>query len=120
MIRIRHFRKGHSHLFDTSVSTTGGCTIAIQRKLNAVHVGIATCSDKDTFCKQTGRDLAIARLSTSPLVIEERDLLAYFLRKVPSGMFSAEGYGSLVDNSTLATISDNVIYRYFYDMYLTK
>ena len=120
MIRIRHFRKGYNHLFDTSVATTGGCTIAIQRKLNTVHVGIATCSDNDTFCKQTGRQLAIARLSTSPLVIEERALLAYFLRKVPSGMFSAEGYGSLVDNSTLATISDNVIYHYFYDMHLTK
>lgn len=120
MIRIRHFRKKHSHLFDTSVATTGGCTIAVQRKPNTVHVGIAICSDKDTFCKQTGRQLAIARLSTSPLVIEERDLLDYFLRKVPSGMFSAEGYSSLVDNSTLATISDNVIYRYFYDMHLTK
>ena len=120
MIRIKHFRKGYNHLFDTSIATTGGCTIAIQRKLNVVHVGIATCSDKDIFCKQTGRQLAIARLSTSPLVIKERDLLAYFLRKVPSGMFSAEGYGSLVDNSTLATISDNVIYHYFYDMHLTK
>jgi len=52
MIRIRHFRKGHNHLFDTSVATTGGCTIAIQRKLNSVHIGIATCSDNDTFCKQ--------------------------------------------------------------------
>lgn len=120
MIRIRHFRKKHSHLFDTSVATTGGCTIAIQRKPNTVHVGIAICSDKDTFCKQTGRQLAIARLSTSPLVIKERDLLDYFLRKVPSGMFSAEGYSSLADNSTLATISDNVIYHYFYDMHLTK
>lgn len=120
MIRIRHFRKKHSHLFDTSVATTGGCTTAIQRKPNTVHVGIAICSDKDTFCKQTGRQLAIARLSTSPLVIEERDLLDYFLRKVPSGMFSAEGYSSLVNNSTLATISDNVIYHYFYDMHLTK
>ena len=120
MTRIRHFRKGYSHLFDTSVATTGGCTIAIQRKLNTVHVGIATCSDKDTFCKQTGRQLAIARLSISPLVIKERDLLDYFLRKVPSGMFSAEGYSSLVNNSTLATISDNVIYHYFYDTYLTK
>ena len=120
MIRIRHFRKGYSNFFDTSIATTGGCTIAIQRKLNSVHVGIATCSDKDTFCKKTGRELAIARLSTSPLIIEERDLLAYFLRKVPSGMFSAEGYGNLVDNSTLATISDNIIYHYFYDTYLTE
>ena len=120
MIRIRHFRKGYSNFFDTSIATTGGCTIAIQRKLNSVHVGIATCSDKDAFCKQTGRDLAIARLSTKPLIIEEQVLLAYFFKKVPAGMFSAEGYGNLVNSSTLATISDNIIYHYFYDTYLTE
>jgi len=58
---VRQFDEGQS-----SFATKGGMTIAMQFKEGEALIGIARCSDKDVFCKATGRKVAQLRVDVMP------------------------------------------------------
>lgn len=49
-------------------------TIAVQRRDDRYHVAVANCSKKDNYCKETGRDVAAARLDDTDIFVTLEDL----------------------------------------------
>ncbi len=47
--------------FDGDIESNGGATTVILTKHNKAIVGTAVCSESDTYCKETGRNIALAR-----------------------------------------------------------
>lgn len=60
MNRFMHFR----HTNNGQVNSRGGATVAYQvdKNNNVTKFAIARCSDKDNYCRKTGRNLANGRL----------------------------------------------------------
>jgi hypothetical protein len=46
---------------ETYILPRGGATNAVLQKDGRVYDGVAICSDKDNYCKDTGRKVALAR-----------------------------------------------------------
>jgi len=57
-----------------NVGYTNKMTIAIQRHNDHYLVGYALCNPSDNYCKQTGRDIAVVRMSKDPLIIKLSEL----------------------------------------------
>ena len=93
-------------------STTGGITLAIERTNSIVAYGIATCSDKDNFCRATGRKVATERLQTSPRLIASADIVEAFGNALPRSIFTEEGIAKVKSNITISDLSNDFIIQY--------
>ena len=93
-------------------STTGGITLAIERANNIVAYGMAICSDKDNFCRATGRKVAAERLQTSPSLITSTDIVEAFGNALPRSIFTEEGIAKVKSNITISDLSNDFIIQY--------
>lgn len=71
MIKFAHIRDFDSYGIHC---VTGGKTIAYTKKeidgKTRVEYGVAFCSKEDNFCKKTGREYAMNRLTNEPMFLE--------------------------------------------------
>ena len=93
-------------------STTGGITLAIERTNSIVAFGMATCSDKDNFCRATGRKVAAERLQTSPRLIAAADIVEAFGNALPRSIFTEEGIAKIKSSLTISDLSNDFIIQY--------
>ena len=93
-------------------STTGGITLAIERTNSIVAFGMATCSDKDNFCRATGRKVAVERLKTSPRLIASADIVEAFSNALPRSIFTKEGIAKMKYIITISDLSNDFIIQY--------
>ena len=91
---------------------TGGITLAIERTNSIVAFGMATCSDKDNFCRATGRKVAAERLQTSPRFIAPADIVEAFGNALPRSIFTEEGIAKIKYNITISDLSNDFIIQY--------
>lgn len=77
------------------------CELTVQSSAQTVHyVGLAFCREKDNFCKETGRKLALARAVGAAFDRQtQKDLrLAtwerYFMRAVPNAIWNEDEHDS--------------------------
>ena len=99
MIAYRHIRRT---IFDSP--DTPEYTIAAELRGDQYHIGIATCSPRDMYCRATGREIARSRLYSDTQLITLDDLTADF----PSGknsIFTAEADAMFLDNTTIKDFS---------------
>jgi len=80
MKHLKHYRvpKG------TNVSPFGGLTCVTERTPEGFRTGVALCSDKDNFCKKTGRELAYERFEHKYLAIHDRQVVDCLLKETPA------------------------------------
>jgi hypothetical protein len=86
-MRILHVR---NHEFNgktlrSSPTAKGGMTIAYENNKHIVTIATAVVSEKDCYCKKTGRELAMQRFADGmtvmlPLPITSRRHVARYLR----------------------------------------
>ena len=93
-------------------STTGGITLAIERTNSIIAFGIAVCSEKDNFCRATGRKVAAERLQTSPRLIAPADIVEAFGNALPRSIFTKEGIAKIKYNITISVLSNDFIIQY--------
>lgn len=68
------------HMFDPEC-IKGGYTLAISsNEFGAISIGVARCSLKDSYCKRTGREVALHRLATNSIAITSPSQLYIFLK----------------------------------------
>ncbi len=60
-VKIIHNRRMQSDFTDYIILPRGGMTNAVIQKDGKIYAGAARCSDKDNYCKSTGRKVALAR-----------------------------------------------------------
>lgn len=57
----------------TTLSPKGGLTLACKLENQKIKVGIAVCSEKDAYCKRTGRDKALERFLNNKTITIDLD-----------------------------------------------
>jgi len=58
--------------FGVEVSPKGGTTNVLLEKDGRVYGGLAVCSDKDNYCRATGRTVALARAMAKCEALREK------------------------------------------------
>lgn len=91
---------------------TGGITLAIERTNSIVAFGVAVCSEKDNFCRATGRKVATERLNLSPRLIASADIVEAFANALPRSIFTEEGIAKVRSNITIGDLSNDFIVQY--------
>ena len=98
---------------------TGGVTIALQRNMNMVTVGIAKCSKHDKYCKQTGRELAYKRMQMPDkrftiTASHVRDFLCY--PHITLKGFTPAATTRFINSIQLDDITDELLFKWVLDL----
>ena len=79
-IKYRHFRLIDSNIFgEQTIWNMGGFTFAYVEDGDQCLVAVSQCSDKDNFCRKTGRELAAIRLA-SPMKATQSEVNRFIKR----------------------------------------
>lgn len=74
-LEFRYFRNHNEH---GELLNIGGFTLVFRVDDNAIHYGYAICSEKDSYNKQIGKEVAIQRLAMDPVIIDAEVILDFF------------------------------------------
>ena len=79
MKHLKHYRVKNSK----GILPFGGLTCITERTPGGFRIGVAICSEKDNFCKKTGRDLASYRFKHGYIAIPDRQIIDFLLNESP-------------------------------------
>jgi len=80
MKHLKHYRTEDRH----GLAPHGGLTALTEFTEDGVQVGVAICSEKDNYCKKTGRELATTRFKNKKTVISNKEIVDLLKEVNPS------------------------------------
>lgn len=84
----------------------GGYTFVLETEGSDFKIGIALCSEKDMFCRKTGKELALKHLMENPLIISLNEIKEIFLSDI---FYYFKGLKTSIARKTIENLTVNDI-----------
>lgn len=84
----------------------GGYTFVLETEGDNFKIGIAVCSEKDMFCRKTGKELALKHLREDPSIVPLNEIKEIFLSDI---FYYFKGLKTSVARKTIENLTVNDI-----------
>lgn len=82
----------------------GGYTFVLETEGDDFKIGIALCSEKDMFCRKTGKEIALKHLREDPCIIPLNEIKEIFLSDI---FYYFKGLKASVARKTIENLTVN-------------